>query len=99
MHSNTREQLLQNAAVITREIVPGNSLAKGAENLRPSRLSADLRVTCLLGEQSNPWMHRMHAALARDLPRLRTIRLGNVGHGMHLDDPDAWLGAVGAALS
>ena len=99
LDASVREQLLQNAAVITREIMPGNSIAKSAERLRPSRLPPNLPITSLLGEQSNRWMHRMHRALTRDLPHLRTARLSNAGHGMHLDDPHEWLAAVEHALS
>jgi pimeloyl-ACP methyl ester carboxylesterase len=51
-------------------------------------------VSFLLAEASDPWFHRMHAAVVRLIPMTSTRRVAGAGHAIHLDDPSALMAAV-----
>jgi pimeloyl-ACP methyl ester carboxylesterase len=56
-------------------------------------------ITWVLGEESSPWMARLHDRIKRRRPDIRTIRIPGAGHLTHLDRPVDFTAAVRAAVA
>jgi len=61
--------------------------------------SIPVPITWLLGEESSPWMARLHDRIKRRRPDIRTIRISGAGHLTHLDRPADFTAAVRAAVA
>jgi pimeloyl-ACP methyl ester carboxylesterase len=56
-------------------------------------------ITWVLGEESSPWVARLHDRIKRRRPDIRTIRIPGAGHLTHLDRPADFTAAVRAAVA
>lgn len=89
-----RNRLLAHADNILAELDP-HLYGVMFEHLPLSRIrSITVPVTFLIGEDSNPFFHKLHRRLVRAVPSIRTEVIPGATHLVHLDAPHAFAAAV-----
>ena len=65
------------------------------EHVRLSAVAAStVPMTWILGDDSSPWLARLHDRVVRRRPDIRTVRIAGAGHLVHLDRPADFVAAV-----